>query len=90
MGKESTCPGCQAKFMNGRPFSVHISCCKDIDSAANTALKKHKIITAKKTEEKNAQIALAVARNLVDASSSQPFQDGQEIDLDVDMPEVRS
>ena len=68
--------------MNGRPFSVHIRCCKDIDSAANTALKKHKIATAKKIDDKNTQIALAAVHNLVDASSS---QEGQEMDLDVDM-----
>lgn len=68
--------------MNGRSFSVHIRCCKDIDSAANTALKKHKIFTAKKTDKKIAQIALSAAQNLLDASDN---QDAQEIDLDVDM-----
>jgi hypothetical protein len=89
MEKRSTCPGCKAKFRNGRPFSVHIRCCKTIDSAANIALKKHKIITAKKIEAKKARIA--AAKNVA-ASSSQRIQDAQEMDLDndVDMQEVGS
>jgi hypothetical protein len=91
MGKESTCPGCKTKFLNGRPYSVHIGLCKNIDSAANTVLKKHKIVTAKRFDEKKAQIAArrelaAQAAQNVGASSS---QDGREIDLDVDMQEVR-
>jgi hypothetical protein len=92
MGKQSTCPGCKTKFLNGRPYSVHIGLCKNIDSAANTALKKHKIVTAKRFDEKKAQIAArrelaSQAAQNVGASSS---QDGREIGLDVDMQEARS
>lgn len=83
MGKQSTCPGCKAKFRNGRPFSVHIRCCKTIDLAANVALKKHKIITAKKIDAKKAQIA--AANNLAAlASGSQLIPDGREMNMDVD------
>ena len=57
MEKGSVCPGCRHKFKNGRPYSLHIKSCKDIDSAVNMALKKHKILTAKRTEEKKAAIA---------------------------------
>ena len=57
MEKGSVCPGCRHKFKNGRPYSMHIKSCKDIDSAVNMALKKHKIVTAKRTEEKKADIA---------------------------------
>jgi hypothetical protein len=86
MGNESICPGCKAKFINGRPYSVHIRLCKNIDSAANNALKKHKIITAKKYEEKKAAVA---ARRESAAHAAQALQDGQEMDLEVDIQEVR-
>jgi hypothetical protein len=86
MGNESICPGCKAKFINGRPYSVHIRLCKNIDLAANTALKKHKIVSAKKIEEKKAAIA---ARRESAAQAGQPLLDGQEGDLDLDMQEVR-
>jgi hypothetical protein len=88
MGNESICPGCKAKFINGRSYSVHIRLCKYIDSAANTALKKHKIITAKKLEEKKAAVE-ACQESLAAAHTAQALHDGQEMDLDdVDMQEV--
>ena len=90
MGKESTCPGCKVRFKNGRPYSVHISLCKNIDSAVNTALKKHKIIMAKRINEKKAQIAARRESAAQAASSSQPLLDGQNMELDVDLQEVRS
>jgi hypothetical protein len=46
MGKESLCPGCKHKFQNGQPYSMHIKSCRDIVSAVEKALKKHKILSA--------------------------------------------
>ena len=77
MGRKSTCPGCKSKFTNGRPFSVHIGLCKNIDSAADTAISKHKIITAKKKDEKKARIEASQNQNAL-------------MILDVDIQEVSS
>jgi Plavaka transposase len=57
MGKQSQCPGCKEKFGNGRPYSAHLALCKFLGSAADIALKKHKINTAKKLELKRRDIA---------------------------------
>ena len=56
----------------------------------NTALKKHKIIMAKRINEKKAQIAARRESAAQAASSSQPLLDGQNMELDVDLQEVRS
>ena len=53
---------------------MHIKSCKEIDSAVDTALKKHKILTAKKVEDKKA--AIAAHRELVaQASQVLPLAD---------------
>ena len=75
MGKEILCAGCKKKFQNGRPYSMHIKSCRDIDSAVDEALKKHKDLVAKKLEEKK---AAAIAKT----SPPQAFPDDQ---MDVDM-----
>lgn len=92
MGKENQCPGCKQKFQNGRPYSMHIKSCKEIDSAVDIALKKHKILNAKKSEEKKIQIAAIAARRELAAqasqnqyaSSSQEFPDDHDMDVDSD------
>jgi hypothetical protein len=81
MGKESLCPGCKQKYQNGRPYSMHIKSCREIDSAVDQALKKHKILTAKKSEEKKA--AIAAHRELA-AHASQVLADDQDMDVDSD------
>lgn len=87
MGKESKCPGCKKIFENGRPYSMHIASCKDINSAADTALKKHKIIAAKKLEKKKAEIAARkeLAAQAAQASSSQMLPDSQDVDVDMEV-----
>ena len=85
MGNENICPGCKAKFIN-RLYSIHTRLCKKIDLAVNTSLKKHKILTTKKINEKKA--AVAACRESA-AHTAQLLQDGQEINMDVDMQEVR-
>ena len=71
MGKENQCPGCKQKFQNGQPYSMHIKSCKEIDLAVDIALKKHKILNAKKSEEKKIQIAAIAARRELAAQASQ-------------------
>ena len=43
--------------MNGRPYSVHLTSCKDLHSATDSALRKHKLIAAKKSEAKRLEVA---------------------------------
>jgi hypothetical protein len=74
MGKESLCPGCKHRFQNGRPYSLHIKSCKEINSAVENALKKHRILTTKKFEEKKA--AIAAQRELA-AQAAQVMPDDQ-------------
>ena len=57
MGKQSQCPGCKDKFEKGRPYSAHLWLCKSLRSAADNALKKNKINSAKKLEKKRRDIA---------------------------------
>jgi len=88
MWKESQCPGCKKKFLNGRPYSIHITSCKYIDSAADIALNKHKITTAKKFEAKRAQKSalkeLAAGQNQhASTSANQELFNNQDMDLDV-------
>ena len=61
---------------------MHIKSCKEIVSAVDTALKKHKIVTAKKAEEKKA--AIAAQRELA-SQASQILPDDQDMDL---QPEI--
>lgn len=58
---------------------MHIKSCREIDSAVDTALKKHKILIAKKEKEKAASIA---ARRDLAAQASQTFPDDHEMDVD--------
>lgn len=60
---------------------MHIKSCREIDSAVDRALKKHKILIAKKVEEKKASIA---ARRDLAAQASQALADDQEMDVDSD------
>ena len=71
MGKEIRCPGCKRKFQNGRPYSMHIKSCEKIDLAVNTALKKHRILIAKRLEEKKIRIAAIAAQREMDIDSGQ-------------------
>ena len=57
MGKLSRCPGCNQQFLNGRAYSVHLTCCRYLGLATDSALKKHKINTAKKSQAKRINIA---------------------------------
>ena len=43
--------------MNGRPYSVHLTSCKNLHSATDSALRKHKITAAKKSEAKRLEVA---------------------------------
>jgi hypothetical protein len=79
MGKDSLCPGCKHKFQNGRPYSMHIKSCREVNSAVDTTLKKHKILIAKKEKEKAASIA---AHRDLAAQASQMFPDDHEMDVD--------
>lgn len=60
---------------------MHIKSCKEIDSAVDTALKKHKIFTAKRTEERKA--AFAAHRELL-AKAPQVLPNDQDMDVDSD------
>ena len=87
MGKLSRCPGCRQEFLNGRSYSVHLTCCKSLRSATDSALKKHKINSAKKTQAKKLDIAVrkdlathALAAENQDALSNTPLEDDQEMD----------
>ena len=57
---------------------MHIKSCREIDSAVNEALKKHKNQVAKKTEDKKAAAVVAAQRDL----DAQMFPENQ---MDVDM-----
>jgi hypothetical protein len=57
MGKLSRCPGCRHEFLNGRAYSMHLTCCKALGPATDSALKKHKIHAAKKAQAKQLDIA---------------------------------
>jgi hypothetical protein len=90
MGKKNLCPGCKQGFQNGRPYSMHIKSCKEIVSAVDTALKKHKTLAVKRFEERKAAIALAAhnrelaAQALASAASQVPLSDDQDMDVDSD------
>ena len=43
--------------MNGRPYSVHLTSCKNLHSATDSALRKHKLTAAKKSEVKRLEVA---------------------------------
>lgn len=93
MAKRSRCPGCKHEFLNGRAYSVHLTCCKALGSATDSALKKHKINTAKKSQAKRLDIAarkelMAQATMNQGASSSQGLLDDQDMDADINESEV--
>ena len=56
---------------------MHIKSCKEINSAVDKALKKHKILTAKK------KMAISAHRELVE-QASQALPDHDEMDVDSD------
>jgi hypothetical protein len=87
MGKKNLCPGCKQGFQNGRPYSMHIKSCKEIISAVDTALKKHKTLAVKRFEERKTAIALAAHRELAaqaSAASQVPLSDDQDMNVDSD------
>ena len=57
MAKKSKCPGCKKDFTKGHLFSMHLTSCKLIASAADMALRKHKANSAKKLESAKSTIA---------------------------------
>jgi hypothetical protein len=67
---------------------LHLASCNYINSAANSALKKHKINTAKKLAKKKAEITTRkeLASQATQALSSEVLPDDQ--DGDVNMDEV--
>jgi hypothetical protein len=87
MGKESLCPGCKQKFLNGRPYSMHIKSCREIDSAVDEALKKHKSLVAKKSEEKKAAAVVAAQMEL-EAQTIPADQMDVDKDLEVKIPDL--
>jgi hypothetical protein len=89
MAKQSQCPGCKEKFGNGRPYSVHLVLYKSLGSAADMALKKHKINSAKKSESKRKDVAM---RRELAAEGRQnreipveALPDAQEMDVDANV-----
>jgi len=95
MAKQSQCPGCKEKFGNGRPYSVHLVLCKSLGSAADMALKKHKINSAKKSESKRKDIAtrreLAAGGNQNLETPVEALPDAQDMDVDANiLPPQRS
>ena len=93
MGKLSRCPGCKHNFLDGRAYSVHLTCCKALRSATDSALKKHKVITAKKIETKRLDVATrkelaAQSYENQDASGNQGLLDNQEAKTDANMEEI--
>lgn len=92
MAKQSQCPGCKQKFGNGRPYSAHLAICKSLRSAADTALKKHKINSAKKSELKRRDVA--TRRELAAEGRETPVEalpDAQDMDVDANvLPPQRS
>jgi len=93
MAPQSVCPGCKGKFLNGHPYSVHLTCGKALGCAMDSALKMHKANTAKKSQAKKVEIA--ACQELVsqvdenqDASSSQGLLDNQDMDTDANVNEV--
>jgi len=66
-----------------RPYSMHIKSCREVVSAVDEALKKHKTLIAKQAEEKKAAAVDAAQRELVvQTSQPQAFPDDH---MDVDM-----
>lgn len=59
---------------------MHIKSCREIDSAVDEALKKHKNQVAKKSEEKKAAAVVAGQREM----EAQMFPDNQ-MDVDMDL-----
>ena len=93
MAKQSRCPGCKQTFVNGQPYSMHMSSCKDIGLATDKALKKHKLNTVKQSQVKKADVA-AHRESAVWAAekqamlSSQVLPDNWDMDTDATMNEV--
>lgn len=89
MTNKSKCPGCKKDFTKGRSFSVHLTSCKSIASAADTALRKHKANSAKKLEVAKSAIAkrreLAAEANQNAEPSVDPFPDPQEMVVDTNV-----
>jgi len=95
MAKQSQCPGCKEKFGNGRPYSVHLVLCKSLGSAADMALKKHKINSAKKLESKRKDVAmrreLAAEGKKSRETPVEALPDAQDMDVDANvLPPQRS
>ena len=95
MAKQSQCLGCKEKFGNGRPYSVHLGLCKSLSLAADMALKKHKINSAKKLESKRKDVAmhreLAVEEKKSRETPVEALPDAQDIDVDTNvLPPQRS
>jgi len=95
MGNLSRCPGCKQGFLNGRAYSVHLTCCKTLGSATDSALKKHKILAAKKAKAKRlefaARKALAAQRlpnPTVSGSQELLDSDDQHMDTDINVNDV--
>jgi hypothetical protein len=84
MGKH-TCPGCKEKFGNGRPYSAHLGFCKLLGSAADTALKKHKISSAMKLDIKRRNITarreLLPDRNMNEDMGVEALPDTEDEDI---------
>ena len=92
MGKLSHHPGCKQGFLNGCAYSVHITCCKALNSAMDSALTKHKIIAAKKAEAKWLEVAAQKGLTVQDvlnqaASGSQGSlnSDDRHMPVDIDI-----
>ena len=89
MAKLSRCPGCKKDFLNGRAYSVHLTCCKALGSATDSAIKKHRINAARKTQAKRLEIAARkglASQGIINQAVS--ALDDQEMDTDVNESEV--
>ena len=89
MAKLSRCPGCKKDFLNGRAYSVHLTCCKALGSATDSAIKKHRINAARKTQAKRLEIAVRkglASQGIINQAVS--ALDDQEMDTDVNESEV--
>ena len=97
MGKLGQCPGCKRQILNGRAYSVHLIYCKVLPSATDSALNKHKILAAKKSEVKRLEVAVQKglrAHGIMDQAASGSHDlldsDNQHIDTDIKVPPVRN
>ena len=88
MAKQSRCPGCKQTFVNGRPHSIHMASCIDLRSATDTALKKHKINTARKLRLKKLDLEARKELGLVATNQLEVASYNQDVDEDFNFNDV--